>query len=378
MFTHPIVELTDGFQSFFGPGSHVAPHEHMAYWATPEVDEHELFNPDAVETLPDSADTESVPGPSDPPDRVSQTSERVQLYAPGDLFKLDIRRVVLPTGDGGTYVEWGGYLWLCDAHMIMLGHVAQPSDELIELLREVEPNCGGTTDEVLESTALGGCGWNFRAFIPGGTPLIRSSGYFAGFDFALMLFGLTAVELQEHPSYGYSVTPWRVPSGNAVCPLEYFPEPYRSDYLALLVPSRCGPFNQDVPGTAMGHWLPTPSPDEVPIRPDLREVDEFQTAWLFEDSADPMLHILRVGDDSYGLDYNYYVFRTREAGMVNRSWDEVVAGGIYCAEVKTDDTFAVVLLELSSDGQSLTIEGLDQVECSADLEFSGRARTFYR
>ena len=381
-FTHPIVELTNGFQMWFGPGSHVAPHNHMAYWGTPGLQEEELNNPDKSPS--NSDDEKVVQGPTPTPISVSQQSERVQIYAPADVFKVDLRRAVLETQDGGTYVEWGGYLFLCDSHVVMLGHVDQPSDELVEVLREIGPasvesrNCSGTIDEVLESRMVGRCRWNFNTFIPAGTPLILSSGYFAGFDFGLQLVGLTAEELQKHPSYGYSMTPWRVGSGNAVCPLEYFPEPYRTDYLALLGAAQCGPFNQDVPGTAMGHWFPTPSPDEVPIRPDLREVDEFQTVWLFEDSADPTLHMLKVGDDSYGLGYNQYGFTTRETGPVNRRWDEVVPGGIYCAEVEADDTRAVVLVELTADGLSLKIEGLDRTECNDGLSFGNQVRTFYR
>ena len=106
------------------------------------------------------------------------------------------------------------------------------------------------------SCAEDSCRWDFPTFIPSGTPLFKSSGFSGGFDFGLLLAGLTAAELQQQPGYGYSITPWRTGgSGKAVCPLEYFQEPLRSEYKKFLGDFNCGPFNQDVPGTAMGFWL---------------------------------------------------------------------------------------------------------------------------
>ncbi|MDP6178221.1 MAG: hypothetical protein QGG81_10485, partial [Acidimicrobiales bacterium] len=88
----------------------------------------------------------------------------------------------------------------------------------------------------------------------------------------------------------------------------------------------------------------------------------------------------------FGLEYGNFVIETRDEETVNRRWDEVVAGDVYCAELlQADSAFshestpsAIALLELSTDGQSLTIEGYARSECVDGLDFGGRARIFYR
>ena len=63
-----------------------------------------------------------------------------------------------------------------------------------------------------------------------------------------------------------------------------------------------------------------------------------------------------------------------------------MTGDAYCAELlRADSAFshestpsAIALLELSTDGRSLTIEGFDRTECADGLGFGMRARTFNR
>ena len=97
------------------------------------------------------------------------------------------------------------------------------SDEMNAILLEKEPICDKHS-----------CRWKFSTFIPSGTPIFRTSGYVGIFDFGLRLAKMTSEELQEQPGYGFSITPWRISSGNAVCPIEYFPEPLKSEYMELL------------------------------------------------------------------------------------------------------------------------------------------------
>ena len=246
---------------------------------------------------------------------------------------------------------------------------------------QVDCDLGGDT-----ASAVGeGCRKSIEAFVPTGTSLFRSSGI-GGFDFGLMLNGLTVDELTKHPSYGFSIMPWRSASGRAVCPLDYFPEPWRSDYFALFASIRCGPFNQDVPGTAMGLWFPSPSPDQPPPPWEPWPNEELESIWLFAYHNDPASHELTVGNDSFGLERANFVIATQDQGTVNRRWDEVVAGDVYCAELlRADSAFshestpsAIALLKLSADGQSLTIEGFHRTECVDDLDFGDKARTFHR
>ncbi|MDP7092682.1 MAG: hypothetical protein QF448_07765 [Candidatus Thalassarchaeaceae archaeon] len=363
-FTGPVVDADDVESVMFHPGGHVTPHDHMAYWSTGE--------------------------PTDPSGFLR--SKQVQLTAPADVFAMDLGWEQRTNEEEDTYLEWGASLTFCDGHIAMFGHVGQPTDELLEILNagvllesmsdDSDCNLGGD-----EAAAAGeGCRRSIEASVPAGTALFHSSGMTSGFDFGLSLVGLTVDELTEHPSYGFSIMPWRSGSGKSVCPLDYFPEPWNSDYLALLASDRCGPFNQDVPETAMGLWFPSPSLDQPPPPWEPWPNEEFDSIWLFAYHDDSSKHELTVPDDSFGLEYGNFVIETRDEETVNRRWDEVVAGDVYCAELlQADSAFshestpsAIALLELSTDGQSLTIEGYARSECVDGLDFGGRARIFYR
>ena len=355
-FTHKIVDIEDVSGVSFGPGSHIAPHDHMAYWGTQNIEGSDI----------------NAAG--------KQFSERVQLYNPTDIFYIDLRKENRTSGEGDdiiSYIEWGGYLYTCNGHQIMLGHISEPSDELNSILSKNEPEC----DEQI-------CAWAFPTFILAGTPLFKSSGYASGFDFGLTLAGLTAEELQEQPGYGYSITPWRTGgSGNAVCPIEYFEEPLRSEYMKFLGDFKCGPFNQDVPGTAMGFWFPSPSPEIIPLTPAERGVDEWETIWLFQDFRDSSEYIISVGNNTFGLDYGQYSYVSSGTGLVNQQWDQIESGQTYCAELKIEDNHddipndinKIILIELSEDGKQLTVEALNNNQCGdGPWEFQGGEKTFYR
>ena len=363
-FTSPVVDAADVESVMFHPGGHVTPHEHMAYWSTGEP----TYSSGLLR------------------------SKQAQLIAPADAFAVDLGWERRRSEEEGPYLEWGANITFCDGHTAMFGHVGQPTDELLRILetgvlRESmggDPDCNLGGDEV---AAVGeGCRRSIEAFVPAGTALFHSSGISGGFDFGLSLVGLTVDELVEHPSYGFSIMPWRSASGRAVCPLEYFPEPWQSDYLGLLASDRCGPFNQDVPKTAMGLWFPSPSLDRPPPPWEPQPNEEFESIWLFAYHDDSSKHELTVPDDSFGLEYGNFVIATQDEGPVNRRWDEVVTGDAYCAELlRADSAFshestpsAIALLELSTDGRSLTIEGFDQTECADGLDFGVRARTFPR
>ena len=366
-FSHQLANPEVVAQMMFGLGSHIEPHEHMLYWES-----------GAVEGI------ETVPG------KKRQVSRKIQLYAPADIYRIHVGQANRSTEEGDTYVEWGGYLYTCDGHQLMLGHIGEPSDEIKAILAETEPTCDQVSGYVAKGETE--CVWVIDTFISSGTPIFKSSGYAGAFDFGLSLYGLTAEQLQEQPGYGYSVTPWRVSSGRAVCPLEYFPEPLRSEYLKRLRDSstgelfECGPFNQDVPGTAMGFWMPSPSPEIVPLLPSERRLDEWETIWLFQSNNDPSVHILSVGNDTFGLEYGQYQIPTVSDGLVNRRWDSIKTGHTYCAEFgkswNEDSELTIektLILWLSEDGTALTVEAINDDKCGeGPWLFQGGERAFYR
>ena len=363
-FSHQIADPENLNSLSFGLGSHIAPHEHMAYWGTPDL-----------------VSVEPIPGQKE------LHSEKVQLFAPMDIFAGVFWKETRADDEGITYTEWGGVVYTCDGHQITLGHIGDPSDamETIMAEAETEPGC----DDIY-------CRWIFHAYIAAGTPIFKSSGYAGGFDFGLNLFGLTAEQLQEQPGYGYSITPWRVPSGRAVCPIEYFPEPFKSEYLELMWVNRpmwdatCGPFNQDVPGTAMGFWMPSPSPDKLPVLPHERGVDEWETIWLYRDPFQTdtySIHAISVGNNTFGLDYGQYGYSFVSEGLVNLRWDLVKPGQMYCSELRSLINYQafsqlvenILILQLSEDGTALTVEATNNDKCGeGPWSFRGRERTFYR
>ena len=373
IFTHPVVDPEDA-TSFFWE-SYGYPHDHMVYWSTRQL-------------------SEKFPAAGVP------ASEQVQLYAPADIYFMNFGRTVLESHDGGTFEDWGIYTIICEGYSLFWAHVGRPIDEILNNFRRTVPvewtDCPvSTTEEALVTTEVGHCRWNvfLNPPINAGTPIWKSSGYSTGFDLGLQLFGLTAEELQQHPSYGYSINPWVHSGGNSVCTLEYFPEPYRTAYLESM-PGRCGPINQDVPGTAMGMWLPIPPPADGSI-PDhghgtiwdsLGEGD-ISGLYLYEDWLDESVHKLNIGSQLPDIPTGMYRIETVSDGLVNREWNSVVPGEVYCAELRRqtsvwgsdDAATGVVLVEVSEDGRTLTIEGITRTQCGeGPYSFSTDAHTMYR
>lgn len=172
------------------------------------------------------------------------------------------------------FEDWQVKTGICEGYRLIFGHVDRPIEKILVEVRKTVPrdwsSCPvATTEEALVTIRAGSCVWRvfFNPPIAAGTPVWRSSGYASGFDLGLELRGLTAEELREHPSYGYAINPWAYSGGISVCTLDYFPEPYRTAYQESME-GWCGPMNQDVPGTAMGVWLPVPPPADgsVPDR----------------------------------------------------------------------------------------------------------------
>ena len=222
IFTHPVVDPEDANPFFLG--NKVYPHDHMVYWGTRKLYER------------DSPPAAGVPG-----------VEQVQLYAPADIYFIEFWRIVLESHDGGTYEDWGITATICEGYSLGWGHVGRPVEEILGAFSKTVPidqsDCPASTiEEALVTTEVGVCRWRvfFNPPIKAGTPVWKSSGYSAGFDFGLRLFGLTADELQQHPSYGYAINPWLHRGGNAVCTLDYFPEPQPKSTEGMTMQQRNG------------------------------------------------------------------------------------------------------------------------------------------
>ena len=112
-------------------------------------------------------------------------------------------------------------------------------------------------------------------------------------------------------------------------------------------------------------------------------MDEWETIWLFESNNDPSIHVLKVGNNTFGLDYGGYQIATVSEGSVNRRWDSVEPGHAYCAEFMGGEfelaTKKTLIMRLSGDGLALTIEAINNDNCGeGPWSFQGGEHTFYR
>lgn len=99
------------------------------------------------------------------------------------------------------------------------------------------------------------------------------------------------------------------------------------------------------------------------------------------------MHKLHIGSQLPAIPADHYRFETVPSGLVNREWDSVVPGQVYCAELTSrfdQTTVYAVLVEVSEDGRTLTIEAVT-VEGTAGtacpegrFSFSADAHTMYR
>ena len=144
----------------------------------------------------------------------------------------------------------------------------------------------------------------------------------------------------------------------------------------------------------MGMWLPIRPPADESIPDQGRETERASLRggktsglYLHADSVDGSVHKLEIGSRLPDIPAGMCRFETVSDGPVNREWDSVVPGDVYCAEVRrqwavsgSDYTVTgVVLIEVSEDGRTLTIEGIARTQCEeGQYSFSTDAHTVYR
>jgi hypothetical protein len=114
--------------------------------------------------------------------------------------------------------------------------------------------------------------------------------------------------------------------------------------------------------------------------------DEWETIWLFQSNNDPSVHILSVGNNTFGLNYGQYQIPTVSEGLVNRRWDAIKPGDVYCAEfteAQNEESELpiekILVMRLYGDGLALTVEAINGDKCGdGPWTFQGGQQTFYR
>src|SRR5262249_5597074 len=122
-----------------------------------------------------------------------------------------------------------------------------------------------------------------------------------------------------------------------VCPIDYFAPGPKAAMEAILgrfdggyhrtTAPLCGPYNQDIAGTARGFWY-YPGAPNIPEDPHL--------ALILNNVYAPQ-QTISYGTSLPGQSPNFYTFIPTSAGLVNRDFAQVSAdGNIYCYDTFYD------------------------------------------
>jgi hypothetical protein len=96
--------------------------------------------------------------------------------------------------------------------------------------------------------------------------------------------------------------------------------------------------------------------------------------------------VLKIGNNTFGLDCGEYQIDTIPEGLVTRRWDSIKPGHVYCSEFMGVQNEAseltiekILIIGLSEDGLALTVEATNGHKCGdGPWSFQGDERTFYR
>lgn len=156
------------------------------------------------------------------------------------------------------------------------------------------------------------------------------------------------------------------------CSLDYYPESLKSQLKERLGGfgqkgevrnASCGEVIQDIPGTAMGAWVP-PGTDAISHEPPYLA--------LAHDYIEPQYLVFSMGESGgkAGLSIGKYTFLPRNESLINRHFKDVKSDGkIYCFE--TEDTYqsnqriaTTILLSLPTP-EKLRIQKLIDASCGS-------------
>lgn len=150
------------------------------------------------------------------------------------------------------------------------------------------------------------------------------------------------------------------------CPLDYFTSDVQNTFYPHFANKNtvsekekiCGTIEQDVEGSAQGSWFVKNTKENSPK--DLHFA-------LAPYNIDATKQVFSIGASMPGLESNKYLFEPERAGYVNRNFNEVLLGNIYCYDSlkKKFDTQASpfrILMQLTNNN-TLRIEKQDESKC---------------
>ena len=147
-----------------------------------------------------------------------------------------------------------------------------------------------------------------------------------------------------------------------VCALDYFSAKIQTQMKERLEGQTCGEVVQDIPGTAMGVWVP-PGTNYIEHEPPYLA--------LAHDNIQPLNLVFSMGESAQkvGLPIGKYTFLPKNEGLVNRHFKDIKSDGkVYCFE--TQDTYQSwkeaiptrIIMDMPTP-EKLSIQKLDAESC---------------
>jgi hypothetical protein len=309
--------------------------------------------------------------PGDPSGGVMSTP----LYFPSAGWITHITRnnvwySVPPAGPTPDVVEYSLHYAPCREVALRFGHVASLSPAVNAALTAAVAGGGGTCESYdTDGHSFENCRYSMKVAVTSGAQVGTVGGTPDVFAWDLWAYDARRTPIVYANPTRYSAHPSGIDSFHVVCPIDYF-EPVKKSVLetflgdgttARTAPPICGTIEQDVTGSAQGNWF-FPGTSTYPEDPHLA---------LVHDNVLPNLGVFSVGNSVTTLPSGYYQFTPVASGQVNRDFQMVTPGLIYCYENLRNHRYApaaipntVILTQLTSPTM-LSIEKRTVANCAA-------------
>lgn len=123
--------------------------------------------------------------------------------------------------------------------------------------------------------------------------------------------------------------------------------------LKLTAEPRCGNIYYDVRGSAQGYWF----------FPGGSILSETTHLFLGQYPYNPSLEQFSTGTSIPGLNSGTYSYIPKDSGLVNRRFKDITDHSIYCFDGMSDGSGFTMLLQLSEDAQTVTVEKQNSSAC---------------
>jgi hypothetical protein len=266
---------------------------------------------------------------------------KMPVYSPGDILVTSISSM-----EQNEFTDYTLSFYSCSEVHGYLSHLSDIEDAFKDELTDPdwcnEYDTGGTHHRMCTKTVSIPVSAGERVASAGGTAM-------GHIDFELY-------DLRTEPLGYVNKERWTSTMMNdslhIVCPVDYFTPDVRDAVYAMFgghdgrprtIPPLCGQVMYDVAGTAQGIWYARGS-----------EPSTFEDPHMFlaYDNIDPTRAVFSMGTSGRDLPVGKYYFDPETSGKVNRRFDQVTPGEVYCFETEGEwgeSNGFTIILELPTE-----------------------------